>query len=215
MGRVAVEMGRVAVEKKIEAFLDLELLGMQYVVGDGPYLHIRFVGQKLAEELPAHVGAADVFVLPCLTDTFGLVMPTATASGVPVAAFPIIGPVDVVHHGKTGILDRDLRTAVLRALELDPDDCLAYAGPHTWLEWTPPFVSLFEPIELHRWRTRRHSPAAPEINPSTGIQPRTPLHQRRFMLLDDPSKTPQATHQSASVPPTQTGHSTHSVSKDS
>ena len=71
----------------------------------------------------------------------------AMACGVPVAAFPVTGPLDVVQHGKTGVLDRDLRAAVIGALELDPSDCVAYAKQHTWLEWTRRFVSLLEPVD--------------------------------------------------------------------
>ena len=135
-------------EKNIEAFLDLDLPGTKYVVGDGPdlnglrsrYPDVRFVGQKHGEELAAHLAAAGVFVFPSLTDTFGLVMLEAMACGVPVAAFPVTGPLDVVQHGKTGVLDRDLRAAVIGALELDPSDCVAYAKQHTWLEWTRRFV---------------------------------------------------------------------------
>ena len=153
-------MGRVAVEKNVEAFLDLDLPGTKYVVGDGPDLHslgkrypdVRFVGQKLGKELAAHVAAADVFVFPSLTDTFGLVLLEAMACGVPVAAFPVTGPLDVVQNGKTGVLDHDLRTAVLGALRLDPDDCVAYARQHTWLEWTRRFVSLLEPVDENCWR---------------------------------------------------------------
>ncbi len=156
---LAMYMGRVAVEKNIEAFLDLDLPGTKYVVGDGPdlqslrsrYPAVRFVGQKLGEDLAAHVAAADVFVFPSLTDTFGLVMLEAMACGVPVAAFPVTGPLDVVENGKTGVLDHDLRAAVLGALELDPDDCVAYARRHTWLEWTKRFVALLEPVEPSCW----------------------------------------------------------------
>jgi len=126
-------MGRVAVEKNIEAFLNLELPGSKYVVGDGPdleqlkrrYPGVIFTGQKLGQELTAHIAAADVFVFPSLTDTFGLVLLEAMACGVPVAAFPVTGPIDVVQNGERGILDTDLRKAVLGALKLDPDDCVA------------------------------------------------------------------------------------------
>ena len=157
---VSLYMGRVAAEKNVEAFLALDLPGVKYVVGDGPdrrglesrYPGVRFVGQKQGDELAAHVAAADVLVFPSLTDTFGLVLLEAMACGVPVAAFPVTGPLDVVQDGKTGVLDRDLRAAVLGALELDPEDCVAYARQHTWLEATRRFVSLLEPVEEDRWR---------------------------------------------------------------
>ena len=156
---LSMYMGRVAVEKNIEAFLDLDLPGTKYVVGDGPdlqglrsrYPDVRFVGQKLGADLAAHVAAADVFVFPSLTDTFGLVLLEAMACGVPVAAFPVTGPLDVVENGKTGVLNHDLRAAVLGALELDPADCVAYARRHTWLAWTRRFVSLLEPVDRVSW----------------------------------------------------------------
>jgi len=156
---LAMYMGRVAVEKNIEAFLNLDLLGMKYVVGDGPdleplrrrYPDVRFVGLKVGQELTAHLAAADVFVFPSLTDTFGLVLLEAMACGVPVAAFPVTGPLDVVQNGKTGVLDADLRQAVLGALKLDPAECRAYALQHSWRNWTERFVSLLEPVEEGCW----------------------------------------------------------------
>lgn len=152
-------MGRVAIEKNIEAFLNLDLPGSKYVVGDGPdlaqlrrrYSDVRFTGQKVGRELTAHLAAADVFVFPSLTDTFGLVLLEAMACGVPVAAYPVAGPIDVVQAGKTGVLDHDLRKAVLCALKLDPADCVAYARQHSWRNWTERFVSLLEPFEASRW----------------------------------------------------------------
>jgi glycosyltransferase involved in cell wall biosynthesis len=156
---ISMYMGRVAVEKNIEAFLKLDLPGTKYVVGDGPdleqlrsrYRDIKFVGQKTGHELTSHIAAADVFVFPSLTDTFGLVLLEAMACGVPVAAYPVTGPIDVVQQGKTGVLDHDLRRAVLGALKLNPADCVAYARQHSWRNWTERFVSLLEPIEERRW----------------------------------------------------------------
>lgn len=157
---ISIYMGRVAVEKNIEAFLNLELPGSKYVVGDGPdlprlreqYPHVFFVGQKQGEELAAHVAAADVFVFPSLTDTFGLVMLEAMACGVPVAAYPVTGPLDVVRQGETGVLDHDLCRAVLGALTIDPSACIAYTAQNSWQHWTQRFVSLLEPFEEERWR---------------------------------------------------------------
>lgn len=156
---ISMYMGRVAVEKNIEAFLNLDLPGSKYVVGDGPdleqlrrrYPNVIFTGQKTGQELTAHMAAADVFVFPSLTDTFGLVLLEAMACGVPVAAYPVTGPIDVVQQGKTGVLDNDLRRAVLGALTLDPADCVAYARQHSWRNWTERFVSLLEPFEERRW----------------------------------------------------------------
>jgi glycosyltransferase involved in cell wall biosynthesis len=156
---IAMYMGRVAVEKNIEAFLNLDLPGSKYVVGDGPdlellrrrYPKVTFTGQKVGKELTAHLAAADVFVFPSLTDTFGLVLLEAMACGVPVAAYPVTGPIDVVQNGKTGVLHEDLKQAVLGALELDPANCVAYAKQHSWRNWTERFVSLLEPFEENRW----------------------------------------------------------------
>ncbi len=156
---ISMYMGRVAVEKNIEAYLDLDLPGTKYVVGDGPdleqlkarYPAVRFVGEKVGEELTAHLAAADVFVFPSLTDTFGLVLLEAMACGVPVAAYPVTGPIDVVQQGKTGMLDRDLKQAILGAVTLNSEDCIAYARQHSWRNWTERFVSLLAPFEERRW----------------------------------------------------------------
>lgn len=133
-------MGRVAVEKNIEAFLDLDLPGSKAVIGDGPaldrlkarYPGVRFLGRKTGLDLAEHLAAADVFVFPSRTDTFGIVLIEAMACGVPVAAYPVMGPVDVVRNGVTGILDPDLGRAVRQALELDPAACRDYALDFSW-----------------------------------------------------------------------------------
>ena len=156
---ISMYMGRVAVEKNIEAFLNLDVPGSKYVVGDGPDLerlrrrfpNVKFAGKKLGQELTAYIAAADVFVFPSLTDTFGLVLLEAMACGVPVAAYPVTGPIDVVQNGTTGILDTDLRQAVLGALKLAPADCVAYARQHSWQHWTERFVSLLEPLKETSW----------------------------------------------------------------
>ncbi|HKJ10473.1 MAG TPA: glycosyltransferase family 1 protein [Gammaproteobacteria bacterium] len=149
---IAMYVGRVAVEKNIEAFLALDLPGTRYVVGDGPDLdtlrrrhpQVRFTGFKFGEELARHLAAADVFVFPSRTDTFGLVMLEAMACGVPVAAYPVTGPVDVVREGVTGVLDEDLRRATLQALELSARACRAYALEHTWRTATRQFLEHLE-----------------------------------------------------------------------
>ena len=151
---VALYVGRVAVEKNLEAFLSLELPGSKYVVGDGPdleslrrrYPQARFVGRRQGEELASYVAAADVFVFPSRTDTFGLTMLEAMAAGVPVAAFPVPGPNDVVVHGRTGWLDEDLAAAVDAALKLDPDDCVAYARDRTWEACARQLLGYLAPI---------------------------------------------------------------------
>lgn len=149
---ISMFVGRVAVEKNIEAFLSMQLPGTKYVVGDGPdmqamcdkYPQVRFVGFKYGDELARYLAAADVFVFPSRTDTFGLVMLEAMACGVPVAAYPVTGPIDVVQNGETGVLDEDLRTATLRALELDPAAARRYAEQHSWLAATAQFYSHLE-----------------------------------------------------------------------
>lgn len=150
---IFVYVGRVAVEKNIEAFLDLDLPGTKLVIGDGPerrslqaeFPTAQFVGYKFGAELAAHLAAADVFVFPSRTDTFGLVLLEALACGVPVAAYPVIGPIDVIRNGTTGVLDEDLRAAALAALRLDPAKCRAFALAHTWEAATKQFLGNLAP----------------------------------------------------------------------
>jgi glycosyltransferase involved in cell wall biosynthesis len=145
-------MGRVAIEKNIEAFLKLELPGTKYVVGSGPdletlrrrYPAVRFTGFRSDEDLAKHVAAADVFVFPSRTDTFGLVMIEALACGVPVAAYPVQGPVDVIENGVTGCLHDDLREAALAALKLDAQRCRDAALRFTWEACTRQFIDHLE-----------------------------------------------------------------------
>lgn len=152
-GPVFTYFGRVAPEKNIEAFLRLELPGSKLVVGDGParerlqrrYPHVCFVGMRLGEDLIAHLCAADCLVFPSLTDTLGLVLMEAMACGVPVAAYPVTGPKQVVHNGVTGVLDDDLRTAALAALRLDPAAGVAYARANGWAASAAEFVAQLAP----------------------------------------------------------------------
>ena len=133
-------VGRVAVEKNLEAFLDLDLPGAKVIVGDGPaltalarkYPQAVFLGSRQGEELAEAYAAADVFVFPSKTDTFGLVLLEALASGLPVAAFPVTGPRDVIGSAPVGALNDDLRIACLSALHISPQACLAFAAEHTW-----------------------------------------------------------------------------------
>ncbi len=132
--------GRVAVEKNLEAFLRLDLPGRKVVVGAGPMLQdlsarypdVHFTGKQTGETLATSYASADVFVFPSLTDTFGIVLLEAMASGVPVAAFPVTGPIDNVVDGVTGALDEDLRKACLEALELDRTRVRDHARQFTW-----------------------------------------------------------------------------------
>ena len=145
--------GRVSVEKGIEDFLSLDLPGTRLVVGDGPateglrrkYPGAVFTGYRFGEELARHVAAADVFVFPSRTDTFGLVLLEAMACGVPVAAYPVTGPIDVVKIGVTGVLSEDLQVAALAALNLDRRACREHALRYTWEEATRQFVASLAP----------------------------------------------------------------------
>ena len=146
--------GRVAVEKNIEAFLSAPLPGTKMVVGDGPArasLERRFpgvvwAGYRFGEELAAHYACGDVFVFPSRTDTFGIVMLEANACGLPVAAHPVTGPIDVVVPGVSGALDEDLRTAALRALEVPRATCIEYARGHSWRRCAEMFLAALAPI---------------------------------------------------------------------
>jgi glycosyltransferase involved in cell wall biosynthesis len=146
--------GRVAVEKNIEAFLDLSLPGTKCIIGDGPalqllrsrYPDVLFSGYRFGKDLARHIAAADVFVFPSLTDTFGLVMLEAMACGVPVAAFPVTGPIDVVTPGVTGILDTDLRKAAIDALDLSGECCREAAMQYTWQAATRQFSANLVPV---------------------------------------------------------------------
>lgn len=142
-------VGRIAVEKNIEAFLDCGLPGSKVVIGDGPdrdrlmrdYPQCHFPGYRFGRDLAACLAGADVFVFPSRTDTYGIVMLEAMACGLPVAAFPVTGPVDVVRDGETGALDDDLELAGRRALELDRGTCRAFAEKRSWTRSTAEFVS--------------------------------------------------------------------------
>jgi glycosyltransferase involved in cell wall biosynthesis len=137
---VFICVGRVAVEKNLEAFLDLDLPGSKVIVGDGParaalarrYPQAVFLGAREGEALAQAYAAADVFVFPSRTDTFGLVLLEALASGLPVAAFPVTGPRDVIGAAKVGVLDEDLRAGCLAALPIPRQACLDFAASHTW-----------------------------------------------------------------------------------
>jgi glycosyltransferase involved in cell wall biosynthesis len=142
-------VGRIAVEKNVEAFLRLDLPGTKMVIGDGParsalaraYPKVQFLGPKSGEDLIRHYAASDVFVFPSLTDTFGLVMLEALACGVPVAAFPVQGPRDVVGNSPAAVLANDLRDACLRALEIPRTTARAFALTRSWRTCTEQFLS--------------------------------------------------------------------------
>lgn len=144
---VFLYVGRVAVEKNLDAFLSLDLPGCKVVVGDGPslpslrsrYPEAIFTGGKSGEDLARCYASADVFVFPSLTDTFGIVLLEALASGLPIAAYPVTGPKDVVVEG-VGVLDRDLGMAARAALTLDRGQCRAHALGFSWAACARQFV---------------------------------------------------------------------------
>lgn len=149
---VFLYVGRVAVEKNISAFLDLDLPGRKVVVGSGPmlaeltarYPDVTFTGKKTGEELARCYASADVFVFPSLTDTFGIVLLEAMASGLPIAAYPVTGPKDNVVAGVTGVLDHDLGAACRAALTLDRERVRACATEFTWDGAARLFISNIE-----------------------------------------------------------------------
>ena len=154
VGPIQLYVGRVAVEKNLEAFLKLDTPGTKYVVGEGPekrelenaYPSVRFVGAKYGDDLLAHYCAADVFVFPSLTDTLGFVMMEALACGVPVAAFPVQGPVDVIGDSGAGVLSTDLADAVGRAIGIDPKICRDRALEFSWPRSAREFIANLVPI---------------------------------------------------------------------
>jgi glycosyltransferase involved in cell wall biosynthesis len=142
-------VGRIAIEKNVEAFLSLDLPGTKVVIGDGParthlahnYPDVKFLGPKTGEDLVRHYAASDVFVFPSLTDTFGLVLLEALACGVPVAAYPVLGPKDVIGSAPVAVLDDDLRAACLRALDIPRDAARAFALTRSWRACTEQFLA--------------------------------------------------------------------------
>ena len=145
---IFLNVGRVAVEKNLEAFLKLDLPGSKVIVGDGPalpglkkaYPGAHYLGEKFGAELAEIFASADVFVFPSRTDTFGVVLIEAMASGLPVAAYPVTGPLDVVAESGAGALDEDLRAACLRALEIPREQARARSLDFTWEESARQFV---------------------------------------------------------------------------
>ena len=146
-------VGRVSVEKNIDAFLNLKLDGEKWVVGDGPAMtnlqkkhsDVVFHGMKTRDELPAFYQKADVFVFPSKTDTFGLVLLEAMSCGLPVAAFPVTGPIDVVGNSNGGVLDDDLNMACQKALKLQRREVRAYAETFSWENATKILLSHLVP----------------------------------------------------------------------
>lgn len=151
---IFMSMGRVAIEKNLEAFLSLDLPGSKVVIGKGPdraalekaYPEAHFLGEKVGRELARYLAAADVFVFPSKTDTFGNTQQEALACGVPVAAFPVTGPLDLLGDSGVGALNEDLRQACLSALEIDRAACRAFALERTWDKSLDQFLNNLAPL---------------------------------------------------------------------
>lgn len=152
---VMMYLGRVAVEKNIDAFLSLDLPGSKVVIGDGParrhlesqFPGAHFLGYRENGDLARHLAAADVMVFPSRTDTFGLAMLEAMASGTPVAAYPVPGPTDIIENGYNGWCDEDLATAVNKALSVPRNQCRQYAEGYSWESCTNQFLNNLQPLE--------------------------------------------------------------------
>jgi glycosyltransferase involved in cell wall biosynthesis len=160
-------VGRIAVEKNIEAFLRLDLPGSKWVAGVGPalqglqstYPDVNYLGVLDQHELAEAYASADVFVFPSRTDTFGLVLLEAMACGLPVAAYPVTGPIDVIEDPKAGALHDDLRTACLQALELKREDVAQYAKRFSWRAATEQFFAHLHPRSNQKAHAQQTYPA--------------------------------------------------------
>jgi glycosyltransferase involved in cell wall biosynthesis len=149
-----LSVGRVAVEKNLRAFLDCDVAGSKIVVGDGPqldelrraYPQVTFLGRRVGAELAEIYRSADVFVFPSRTDTFGNVMLEAMASGLPVAAYPVTGPIDVLTDPQCGAMDDDLAVAIDRALALSPTAAMRHAARFTWTACADIFEDNLVPL---------------------------------------------------------------------
>jgi glycosyltransferase involved in cell wall biosynthesis len=158
-----INVGRVAVEKNLKSFLSIALPGTKVIVGDGPqlaelkrrYPDVVFTGAKFGTELARHFADADVFVFPSKTDTFGLVIIEAMASGLPVAAYPVSGPIDIIPGSKAGVMKDNLQSACLEALKLDPKDAIKHAEKYSWDAVTDVFFQLLTPQYKPRKSWRR------------------------------------------------------------
>ncbi len=157
-------VGRVSVEKNIEAFLELDLPGSKVVVGGGPaleelkakYPNVHFTGPRFGDELARHYADADVFVFPSFTDTFGLVILEAMATGTPVAGFVAPGPQDIIPGSGAGAVNRDLRKACMEALECSREAARAHAEKYSWRACAEEFRRNLEPLPKERGRRFWH-----------------------------------------------------------
>ena len=154
-GPISVYIGRVAVEKNIESFLDCDIPGTKVVVGPGPQLEelkskyesegVVFTGSKSGDELARHFADADVMVFPSFTDTFGLVILESMACGTPVAAYIANGPKDLIPGSNAGSVNDDLKIAIEEALTMDRAACRAYAEKFSWTACARDFITNLKP----------------------------------------------------------------------
>jgi glycosyltransferase involved in cell wall biosynthesis len=157
---IFMTIGRVAVEKNLDAFLSLDLPGSKAIIGRGPeegrlqkqYPDTTFFGSLSDENLASHLAAADVFVFPSRTDTYGVVQLEALACGVPVAAFPVTGPIDVIAGHPIGVLNEDLKTACLDALKISREACREFALTRSWDNSAKQFLSNVSRIATDTFR---------------------------------------------------------------
>ena len=166
---IFMSMGRLAVEKNLEAFLSLDLPGIKVIIGSGPeeaalkrrFPDAKFLGLLENGALAAHLAAADVFVFPSRTDTFGIVQLEALASGVPIAAFPVTGPKDVIGGNPVGVLHEDLRVACLEALGISRDACRAFALSRSWEMSARQFIGHIQNVAVRAYRQSNAAIALP------------------------------------------------------
>jgi glycosyltransferase involved in cell wall biosynthesis len=169
---IFISVGRIAVEKNLEAFLSLDLPGTKVVIGTGPqetelrrrFPAAKFLGLLENGTLAAHLAAADVFVFPSRTDTFGVVQLEALASGVPVAAFPVTGPKDVIGNNPIGALNEDLRLACLQALQASREECRSFALNRSWENSARQFIGHMRKV------------AGGSNSPTVGMADSAPAH---------------------------------------
>ena len=179
---IFMTMGRIAVEKNLPAFLDLDLPGTKVVIGAGPqeaelkrrFPATKFLGQLDNGVLAAHLAAADVFVFPSLTDTFGIVQLEALASGVPIAAFPVTGPKDVIGAHPVGVLNGDLRAACMQALWISRETCREFALRYSWENSARQFIGHAEKVAVATARDAAAPCALTKPTPDPGGQTMAP-----------------------------------------
>jgi glycosyltransferase involved in cell wall biosynthesis len=179
---IFMSVGRVAVEKNLPAFLALDLPGTKVVIGAGPQegeLKRRFPGTKFLGQLDngilaAHLAAADVFVFPSLTDTFGIVQLEALASGVPIAAFPVTGPRDVIGNNPIGVLDEDLHSACMQALWISRESCREFALRYSWENSARQFIAHARKVVTGAVGDSEAPSSVPETTPDSGARSLVP-----------------------------------------